>query len=217
MGILSNVLGLLRNPGPKLARICFRVRQNNRFLDDYMCKSSDDADALKRLELTKDVIMMFVGASIIYTRVDDPQDPQKAVHIFNEFRQHYLDCIELPAQSKVGSCVVLENELRSVGEIIAPHLSVSDIKNFTHSTKGLLWILFDVRIARFFEDYSEGARLVREKGGFLLWLPAAKGFLSQIRGVPPSSISFDDANHLCIAIFRSWSDILNDAGALFPQ
>jgi hypothetical protein len=78
-------------------------------------------------------------------------------------------------------------------------------------------VVGDIRLPQFWRDFQEGCRLTREQGGFLLWMPAAKSFLAQIRGVSTESISFDDANHLCIAIQWHFSMINLNAKGLFQK
>lgn len=182
------------------------------FLDDYINSGRETPEAINRLKFTKDVIINLVGAEIVYMHI---RSRQHAVETSDAFRDQYLELVTVPPMSEIGRCLVLVDELEAVAQIIAPGTPVSKLKNGSISTKDLIRVVGNVRSPRFRKDFLAGAHLVSEKGGFFLWFPAAQSFLSQIRGVPAASISFDDTNHFAIAIQMSFFPVMNEAPALF--
>ena len=212
MGILSSIFGRTTDSGKQLAEICFEVREKMRFLDDYAASSKEDKNALNRLEFSKDIIMMFIGASVVEMHV---KSQSQALQINDALRRRYLELIRLPAMSEIGSCLICEEELEAVARRVAPGTPIQKLKNGSLATAELIMLVGDIRSPQFRRDLMEGALLTQQRGGFLLWLPAAKTFLSQIRGVSTQSISFDDANHLCIAIQMPFSIISSSSQELF--
>lgn len=212
MGILSSIFGRTANAGEQLAEICSVVRQQGGFLDDYVSSGKETESAFKRLEFSKDIIMLFIGASIVEMHV---KSQPKALQINDAFRRRYFGLVNLPAMSEIGSCLVCDEELESVARRIAPGTPIHKLKGGSISTTELMMVVGDIRSPQFRRDFLEGALLTQQRGGFLLWMPAAKSFLAQIRGVSAESISFDDANHLCIAIQMPFSMISINAQDIF--
>lgn len=212
MGLLSSIFGRPANAGDQLAEICAVVRQQKGFLDNYVSTGKETAAALKRLEFSKDIIMVFIGVSIVETAV---KSHPKALQINEAFRRRYFELVSLPAMSKIGSCLLCDNEVDEAARRIAPRLPIEEMKGCSVSTTDLMMVVGDIRSPQFRRDFLEGALLTQQQGGFMLWLPAAKSFLSQIRGVPVESISFDDANHLCIAITMAFGMISMKAQEIF--
>ena len=208
MGILKSLFGRNTNAGQQLAELCFTVREQMNFLDDYIASGKETGDALQRLEFSKDVIMMFIGASIVEMYV---KSAPKALQINDDFRRIYLALLSLPPSSRIGNCLVRDDEIKLVAERVAPGTPIQKLRSGSMSTADLMMVVGNIRSPQFRRDLLEGALLTQQRGGFLLWLPAAKSFLSQIRGVSVDAVSFDDANHLCIAIHMPFGMISSRA------
>ena len=212
MGLLSSIFGRTANAGDQLAEICAVVRQQNGFLDNYVSTGKETAAALKRLEFSKDIIMVFIGVSIVESYV---KSHPKALQINDAFRRRYFELVNLPTMSVIGSCLLCDDEVDEAARRIAPGMPIEKMKGCSVSTTDLTMVVGDIRSPQFRRDFLQGALMTQQRGGFLLWMPAAKSFLAQIRGVSAESISFDDANHLCIAIQMPFSMIYHNAQDLF--
>jgi hypothetical protein len=197
MGIFSTFLGHKPDSGSQLADLCFSVRNSVNFLDFYVGDCNETAEALRRLEFSRDIIMIFVGSSIVETQV---KSQSRALQICDSMRRRYLDLVSPPPTSQIGDCLIREDELESVAQRVAPGTPIQKLLSSSMPTVELMMIVCDIRSSQFRRDFLEGALMTQQQGGFMLWLPAAKSFLSQIRGISAESIAFDDANRLCVAI-----------------
>ncbi len=214
MGILSTLFGHRSNGGNQLAELCFSVRNSNDFLEDYVSNCRETEEALTRLKFSREIIMIFIGCECVEHLV---QNEHMALQIRDSFRLKYLNLVSPPKRSMIKDCLILENELKSVVERVDPGTHTQNFLGASMLTFELMMVVSDIRTPQFRRDFFEGSMLTTQNpaAGLMLWFPAAKRFLAQIRGVPVESISFNDANRLCISIHMPFTTIFQHAHVIF--
>lgn len=208
MSFLSSLFGG-ETPGPAraasdvLADLCFKVRQEMGFLDDYLSNRTETAADLMRFHFSKDVLMILLSS----VAVTNPRHDHQKLMQFNErVRSRYLSLLPVAATSLVGDCLICEDELAAIAPFVAPNAPYSQIRTTPVSTIGLISLVVDYRAAEFRNDVSTG--MSQSKSGFGLFLPPARTFLCRVRGVPRDTISFDDVNYLAVAIHPAFHVLL---------
>lgn len=197
MGFFSSLFGQTPSVGHQLADVCFTVRQKMGFLQDYASNRPETPAALVRLEFSKDILMLLYAATIVQGRI---HNHHLLMQTNEQMRSRYLSLLPVPQTSLVGDCLICEDELESIGACVAPGALLSQVRTARVDTKRLMSLVCDYRAPQFRHDLMTGALKAKQIGhGIGLWLPIARTFLSQIRGVPHDSIPFDDASYLSVA------------------
>jgi hypothetical protein len=183
----------------QLANLCFKVRCEafQSFLDDYVAKGFESSDALRRLEFSKDVLVIFLASHALQVRMIS--NHQRFLQINESVRRHYLTQLPVPPSSLIGDCFICEDEIKAIADFAAPGAPLSQVRTTPASTIGLISFATDYRAAEFREDIIEGLHRQSTVGSGM-WLPAARTFLKRIRGVPRESIPFDHVNHFSITL-----------------
>jgi hypothetical protein len=179
----------------RLTDLCIEIRQEMGFLDYYLSNRTEKPADLMRFHFSKDVLMILLSSASVMTSIVDHQEFMQ----FNErVRSRYLRRLPVPPTSLVGDCLVCEDELEAISRFVAPNASLSQIRTTPVSTIGLISLTVDYRASEFRNDFVDG--FSQSESGFGHFQPAARTFLSRVRGVPADSISFDDIVYLSTAI-----------------
>jgi hypothetical protein len=191
MGFFSSLFSTPTSLGVRLADTCLEVRRDMQFLSSYVESRYESPAALIRLEFSKDVLMLFMAATVVETFIKDPLRRQQ---INEQMRSRYLSLLPVSPTCLVGDCIACDDEL---GPYVAPDASTSQLRTSIVSTKGLISLVVEYRQEEFRKDIVEGAL---SGSVYDLWTSVAKRFLKNIRGVPSWSIPEEDAIHLSAAI-----------------
>ena len=189
----------------QVANLCLKVRCEvfELFIGDYIANGFESPTALRRLDFSKDVLMMFLTSAALQARISDHQ---RFLQFNDVVRSHYLKVLPVPRISLVGDCLVSDDEIEAVTDFVEPGAPVSQIRTTSADTKGLIQFATDFRAAEFREDFIEGLDR-QSKVGSGMWLPTARSLLKRIRGVPPESIPFDHVSHFSFTLHFPFMEI----------
>lgn len=197
MGLFSSFSEQPPTVGNQLAEYCFSIRQEMHLIDDYIFSHTETPATIKRLNFSKDIIIPHIATLVVNMRI---LDSKRRIQTNDQMLAHYLSLLPISPTSIISDCLVCEDELKAIGQIVSPGITPSELLESSISTIGLLGLMSNYRSKQFQRDLLEGSILNEKKAGIMLLFPVAQTLLSQVRGVPRHSIAYSDALDFCIGL-----------------
>lgn len=209
MGFFSSIFKSNEVAAQRFAEQCLFLRDEHQFLQNFANTRVHSSSELGRLQFSKDVLLLILAAECITLNL---RDDKQLVQTVEHFQGHYLHRVSVSPTSVVGTCLICDEEISAVGEIIAPNAPLSQIRTTLVSTTGLISVVMACRSSEFHREFVRGCL---ESSSSAAFLPLARTCLWRIRGGSKDDIPFDDVSHFSVAFTAPYLSLHMTAQRLF--